>query len=199
MAAKSQLTNKQRLFVEHYFECGLNGTEAASLAGYKGDRATLASIASENLRKPKIAQLITERLKERTMSANEVLYRLTEQARGTMEDFVTPALDSISLIKAESRGRLHLVKKFTHTVGEKSEHTAIELYDAQAALVQLGRAHGLFKDKTETDVHVSGDVGGTADDWADAFKHAQQELAAWKHERGMDDGDSDSTPDGADS
>ena len=53
------LTGKQTAFIEHYCgDCNYNGTEAASQAGYKGDRNQLDSIASENLQKPAIKTAI---------------------------------------------------------------------------------------------------------------------------------------------
>lgn len=47
------LTLKQERFVKAYIETG-NGTESARIAGYRGNNATLQSVATENLRKPLI-------------------------------------------------------------------------------------------------------------------------------------------------
>ena len=52
------MTKKQKSFVEHY---NGNGTEAAKLAGYAGNRAVLAQTASENLRNPDIRSAIDNR------------------------------------------------------------------------------------------------------------------------------------------
>jgi phage terminase small subunit len=61
-----RLTEKQRRFVEAYMgEAAGNATEAARMAGYGGDDPTdayLASMGSENLRKPKIQAAIAERV-----------------------------------------------------------------------------------------------------------------------------------------
>ena len=58
----AKLTEKQRRFVEAYMgQAKGNGTEAARLAGYKGNAATLNAVAVENLRKPLIADAIRER------------------------------------------------------------------------------------------------------------------------------------------
>ena len=80
------------------------------------------------------------------MSANEVLLGLTAQARGTLGDFVVIGKGGtrIDLEKARKAGRLRLVKKLAET----KYGLAIELYDAQAAMVQIGRARGMFVDKT---------------------------------------------------
>lgn len=83
------LTGKQRAFVDQYFLCEFNGTEAAARAGYQGNRDSLAVTASENLRNPKVRAVIDGRLAERTMSADEVLMRLTDHGRGSAEDIIS--------------------------------------------------------------------------------------------------------------
>ena len=175
--AKVRFTAKQKLFIAAYFECGLNGTEAAAMAGYGGKRATLASIASENLSKPEIRAVIYRLLEDRAMGKHEVLYRLTEQARATLGDFIDPNTERVSTIRAAERGKLHLIKEFTHTATEKGEDTytervTIKLHDAQSALVQLGRAHGLFKDKVDV---TSGGKRIESDD--DIRQDIQRELS----------------------
>jgi phage terminase small subunit len=149
----SRLTNLQKEFVNQYFLCGLNATEAVVKAGYKvKNRAVAAAIGYENLRKPQISEAIEERLGESAMGANEVLYRLSEHARGNVGDYLdmfgVPSID-----KAKSSGKIHLIKKLktkTYFVGEdRVVETEMELYDAQSALVQLGRFHKLFTDKVE--------------------------------------------------
>lgn len=149
--AKPRFTGKQKLFIAAYFECGLNATEAAALAGYSGTRPTLAVIGSENLRKPKIKEEIERILAERAMGKDEVLYRLSDQARATMADFVNPATGEVSLTRAQERGKLHLIKKITHVTTAKgedvlTERVTLELHDPQTALVQLGRAYRMFVD-----------------------------------------------------
>ncbi len=54
------LTQKQQRFIEYYDG---NGTEAARKAGYAGDDAVLAQVASENLRKPKLKEALHSRNK----------------------------------------------------------------------------------------------------------------------------------------
>lgn len=81
-----RLTDKQAAFIDHYLMC-LDGTEAAARAKYKGNRVTLAAVAYENLRKPYIREEIDRRLKSRTMKADEVLYRLDQQARADVGAF----------------------------------------------------------------------------------------------------------------
>lgn len=139
------LTYKQQLFIEHYLTC-LNAAEAARRAGYSTKSARV--IGCENLTKPDIKAEIDERLKEAAMGADEVLRRLADQARATLEDFIEVTKDGepvVDIDKAREAGKLHLLKKFKV---DKDGAVTIELHDPQAALVQLGRYHGLFLDKT---------------------------------------------------
>lgn len=92
------------------------------------------------------------------MSADEVLSRLADHARGDIEDFILLDLGegrtswTIDLIKAKKRGKLHLVRRLRPT----RYGVDIELYDAQRALELLGKGHGLFKDRQELDLLSGG-------------------------------------------
>ncbi len=170
------LSKKQRAFVEHYLQCW-NASEAARRAGYS--ERTAGSIGHENLKKPEIEAAIQARLAELQMSTDEVLLRLAEQARGEIANYIEvrdgrPGVDFEAMQRDH---KLHLIKKLKY---DKDGNPEIEFYDAQTALVQIGRAHGLFKD--QTDVRVT-DIGGTADDWAAAWQRAQRELDEWRQER----------------
>jgi phage terminase small subunit len=195
------LSAKQKAFINAYLATS-NATEAARQAGYKGDDATLASVGWENLRKPEIADAISKRTSESAMSADEVLKRLAEHARGSMADFVKvndrgqPYFD---LEAAQSAGKLHLVKKLkTKTrsinLGKDDEDESntdeeqadslitevtieFELYDAQSALTLLGKHHKLFVDKL--DITHSGSVDFTSDEAA----KAKQELDDFDRQR----------------
>ena len=144
------LSLKQRLFVEAYLRTR-NATQAAREAGYQGNDNVLAVKGHENLRKPEIAALISARIAEQAMLADEVLARLAEQARADISEFIKlekgyPVLD---LEKAERAGKLHLVKSLVPT----RYGTKLELYDAQAALQLLGKAHGLFTERFDMTTH----------------------------------------------
>lgn len=165
----SGLTDKQRLFIEHYFICGLNATEAALAVYDAKNRENASRIGSENLRHPAIRARIDERLDQFHLSANEVLARIAFHARGSMEDFIDPDSGTIDLKKAKQAKQLGLIKryktKFTTTSKQSAptsladdeekvkrvttEETEVmeielELYDAQAALRDLGKHHKLF-------------------------------------------------------
>jgi len=150
--ALADLNDKQRAFVEHYLACW-NGAEAARRAGYSVK--TAREQASDLLTKPNIKAAIAQRIAELKMSADEVLLRLADHARGSIEHFMD-GQDEFSLAEARKQGKMHLVKKLKRT--KRTEHrkdgdpvvtttTEVELHDPQAALVQLGRANALFTDK----------------------------------------------------
>lgn len=143
-----QLTAKQAAFAEHYIRCK-NATDSARLAGYAGDDNALAVIGHRNLRNAKIRDEIARLASLQAMPPSEVIERLTEHARIDMSDFIKiqAGLPFIDLEKAKQAAKLHQLKKFKVT----KQGVEIELYDAQAALVQLGRHYGLFTDKVQVD------------------------------------------------
>lgn len=176
-----KLTYKQRAFLEAYLECW-NASEAARRAGYNGKSNVAGPQLLANL---SIRQAIRERLNGMQMSANEVLNRLSEHARGDMGDFldIGPMGFTIDLDSAKKRGLTHLIKKVklrTQTSVSKdgteveTHDMEIELYSAQEALALLGKAHGLFKDKV--DITSAGEKlsGGISDD---GFNRAISSLA----------------------
>ena len=134
-----------------------NATRAAQRAGYKGDANTLGVTGYELLRNPKVDEVIKQRFAESGMSAAEVASLLAEQARGSMDDFVTfypgGKLPILDLEKASRNGKMRLVKKLKFLPDGGVE---FELHDAQAAQVHVGKIHGLFVDRKE----VTGKDGG---------------------------------------
>lgn len=145
----AKLTNKQRVFVELYLTLW-NATEAARQAGYAAKNADVQG--PRLLGNVGIQKVIEARIAEKTATADEVLMRLTSHSRGTMDDFLSP-MGLIDIDQARERGVMALVKKIKqHTThisksdGEDIEHHDIELelYDAQAATVQLGKALNVF-------------------------------------------------------
>lgn len=138
------LTDQQQRFIDEYLVCW-NGAEAARRAGYSEKTARIQ--ASRLLTNANIRAAVEARLAESAMPASEILARLTEQARGSMADFIRPRGRGITLdLKhAAEQGTLHLVKKYSKT----KYSTTIELYDAQSALETLGKYHALWTDRVE--------------------------------------------------
>lgn len=136
-----KLTNKQRAFVEAYLT-HWNASKAARDAGY-----SVRQSGHETLSNPVIQEAIKQRLAEKAMSADEVLVRLAEHARGSIAAFLRTDGTSragFDFRQESAQASLHLIKKYAIDGGK----VTLELYDAQAALVHIGRHHGLFVDKT---------------------------------------------------
>lgn len=152
----TKLTDKQHAFIEHYLT-HWNATQAAIDAGYSEKTARV--IGPENLSKPAIQAAVQARLAELTMSADEVLTRLTSQARGSLAPFIRRDADGdLYGFDLHETQPLHLIKKASVTRRRQKddrdeivtvETITLELYDAQAALALLGRHHKLFVDRTE--------------------------------------------------
>jgi phage terminase small subunit len=141
-----RFTNRQRAFIGHYVETW-NAAEAARRAGYSVK--TARSHGQRLLTNVDIRAEIDAKLDALAMSAAEVLARLKDQAGASMADFVSVDEETgaaeLDLAKATKAGKLHLLKK----VRVDDKGITIELHDSQAALVHLGRHHGLFTDKQD--------------------------------------------------
>ena len=145
-------STKQKVWCESYLR-HFNATQAADDAEYKGNRATLAVIGSENLRKPYLKAYIEKRLAETVMTSNEVLSRLAEMARSfDVTEYATTketyAIDKkgkayfsgyaidIDLKKLQKDGYSHLIKRIYATKGGS---IAIEWHDQMAVLLHLDK------------------------------------------------------------
>lgn len=166
----TRLTAKQSLFIEAYLIC-LNATEAAKRASYRGNRATMAAIGYENLRKPHIAKIIKERLAERAMGADEVIDRVTSLARGSFANFLN---DDLSINYAVVKRQGHLIKSLRHT---KEGDIILELHDAPKNLALLGKYHRLWVDRIETETKQVDKF--TTDEYSKAAADVEQ----WEKER----------------
>lgn len=155
-----KLTDKQTLFVKHY-AATLNATEAARLAGYKGNEGTLKQVASENLAKPYIRAAIDNLLDKRTMEADEVLQRLTEHATTDLADFfdIVDGYPELNLTKALAAGKTHLVKSIKFD-GKTGRVTQVFFHDPQNALIHIGKAYGMFRDVVQVDDWRSEAIAG---------------------------------------
>jgi hypothetical protein len=150
------LTKKQKLFVENYLRLW-KPSEAARQAGYKH----ADQLGARMLKNPIIAALIDQRMGEISMQTDEVLTRLTQQARVNMGDF----LIEVECVDPKT-GRMfkkiclnwdmvseygYLIKRLSWS---RNGDPILELHDSQTALVQIGRARKLFVDQVEETHHV---------------------------------------------
>lgn len=170
------LSPKRQAFVEEYLR-SWNATSAALAAGYSDN--TAGSQGQRLLKNVEIQQAVEQRLKTKAMGTDEVLARLSDQARSDMGVFFikterwtewpTPTQEIIDTsIEVDDKGREHTNYKvrtiiidldklldprysrlIKKFVDSPKNGLSLELYDAQAALNLIGRNLGLFKDRLE--------------------------------------------------
>ena len=145
------LRAKRRVFVEHYLRT-FNGTESAKRAGYSARSAHV--LAHRLLAEPAIQEAIKARLAELKMGTDEVLLRLSEQARAEYAEYLGDE-GTVDLARMLADGKGHLIKG---TKWDRGGNLVVEFYDAQAALVHIGKAAGMFKDGAGVNVEVNFDL-----------------------------------------
>ena len=137
-----KLTAKQKIFCDEYI-IRHNATQAAIKAGYA--QKTAYAIGAENLRKPKIQDYISERMKQKESSLiatqDEVLQYLTSVLRGESQ-----TIDTVLVGIGEGCQEVQEVEK---KPSEKDRLKAAEL---------LGKRYGLYTDKVSADVDMSLDI-----------------------------------------
>jgi len=175
------LTSKQRIFVEAYLQTW-NASEAARRAGYS--EKTCGAIGHKLLKKAEIATEIRRRVADTTVGTDEGLTRLTAQARGDVsllfkvQERWTEEPRSLDEIVEETTGtdekgnpvRLYRVRCIVIDADRLREPhfgplirkikdspkdgLTVELYDAQAALVKLLEAQGVFKPTATASLNI---------------------------------------------
>lgn len=126
------LTDKQLAFCFEY-AIDFNGSQAAQRAGYSPDSARF--IARDLLKKPEVQEVIRAILKEiqfdRIMSAEEVMFQLTQMARGdATEEMVFPSRFGDTTVSSKRQ----IIPK-----------------DRLKALELIGKRYAMFVDKQEVD------------------------------------------------
>lgn len=168
------LTLKQSSFCDHYLLTG-NATDATIKAGYTQDRDSAAAIGCRLLRNVKVQAEIKRRLGLAIATPDEVLERLTVQARADLGEIFEPD-GSFNWRKAKRRDKTRLLKKVKYDK-KTGRLVELEIHDPQAALEKLGRFHKLFTDKVETELAAS-DVERLSDSIiAGLFEAAQRRVA----------------------
>jgi phage terminase small subunit len=123
-------TPKELIFIYEYCSNGFNGTIAAKEAGYKCEKEnTYASIASENLRKPHIKTEIDRILSENIMPRLEVIKRIGDIARGSLNDYLVikqelqrPTIKAhLSVLIAELKAKIEDQEKFIIRSGNMTD------------------------------------------------------------------------------
>lgn len=160
------LTDKQARFVDEYM-VDLNATQAAIRAGYSPK--TAGDIGRQLLRKTPVALAIAERqraLSERTgVTAERVIEELAKIGFANMLDYMRsnsdgdPYLDFSQLTREQAAALAEVtVEDFKDGRGEDARdvrRVKFKLHDKRAALVDLGKHLGLFKERVEHSGAVS--------------------------------------------
>lgn len=152
------LSNKKHhAFVSELFLCGMKQAEAYQRVYPDASYDTARANSSRLLTNANIQAEIRRRLDEKKLSADEVLARLGDMARGDIADFIGIETPS-DLLNEEYRGKTHVIKKVKRHVtttrnkdgGEVvNEYTELEMYSALDALDKVARSYGLFVDRQE--------------------------------------------------
>lgn len=141
------MTDQEAIWLSEYLK-DFNATGAAERAGYKWPNKQGPA------KKAKFADEIKAIVDERLMSADEALVRLSEMGRGDLADFN----DVLKTGHLEKSDKSFLIKKIktqrrfiagNDDAGIEEIRTEIELNDPQAALRDILKIHGKFKETIE--------------------------------------------------
>lgn len=162
------LTPQRRRFVEEYLACWC-AAEAARRAGYSARGHSAGTLGYRQLKRDDVQALIRQRIAEKAMTADEVLLRLAEQARGEQAEYLRGD-GTVDLERLLADGKGHLVKGTKWT---QRGDLVVEFHDGQRALELIGRHLALFVDRQELAgpgggaIPVKGYMTVSPDDWDD--------------------------------
>lgn len=135
----------QLAWLDRYLVCW-NATQAARDVGYKWPNKKGPEL------KLLLADEIKARIEERAMTADEILSRIADHARGDLSKYILSDGEfDIESLKADDMG--HLLKKYKkvkkRTISKdgreyETEYTEAELYPADGALEKLMKHRGLY-------------------------------------------------------
>ncbi len=131
---------KERVWIAEYLKC-FNATKAAEIAGYKWPNKTGPALKQKN------AELIEASLRSRAITPEQVIDRLSEQAKAEYSEFINDD-GEIDLAAMRAAGKMHLVKGIKY---DRQGRKMVEFYDAQSALVHVGKHYKLFTEQTAFD------------------------------------------------
>lgn len=156
------LTPKRLAFIDEYMNCGMNATEAYRRVYTDSSDESARRAGSRMLSFVDIRQEINRRLTERHMGADEVLSRLSDMARSDIATFAEVD-DPSRLLDEKYKGKTHVIKKFKKSVnkgrnGEVYTNIELEMYDAQSAIINMGKQHGLFSDRHIIETKVESEL-----------------------------------------
>ena len=159
-----QVSYKQWLFcIKYVTEAECIGWKAAALSYGKADGIiadggsmellTAKSIAAQNLRKSNVRALLQDLMGDVSMTANEVLHRISTIARANFTDLVDideTGKPTLNLAKASKSGAMLLIKKMN--LDAFGNLKSVELHDSFAALTKMGQHHKVFDRNREATI-----------------------------------------------
>ena len=158
------LKPKQREFVDMYFRCNMNATDAYSRLHPSAKRESCRANASELLTNTNILAAVNDHITKQAMSRDEVLWRLSSIARATTFsfiritdegfcyfDFSDPEAEQYFFLikKIKTKRTRRLVGKGEQAEPWEDEWVEVELHDAQQALATIAKYHGMLTDKVD--------------------------------------------------
>lgn len=150
----AKLTEKQKRFVDEYL-IDLNATQAAIRAGYSPN--TAEQIGYQLLQKTSVSNEIyramAERSKRTGISQDRVLQELAKMGFAKITDVVDPETAKINTSASEDD--LACIQSIKIKPNEWGTEREVKMYDKRAALVDIGRHLGMFKDNMAMTVEVS--------------------------------------------
>lgn len=153
--AWDMLNERQRTFVRAYISCGGQIEQAAIRAGWNHRIGYNPLSAGRTiLSNYWVKKAIREYWDSKYMSPEEVIGRLSEQARN--EIMVYLIHDNEGNLKLDTQrmvaeGKSHLVKGLKM---DNKGNLVIEVFNAQDALVHIGRSMQMFGDSDKTQVNI---------------------------------------------
>lgn len=155
------LSRKHQKFIDEYLQCW-NGTRAYMRVYPKASYESAGVLASELLGNVRVSAVITERMNEAHMSADEALKLLADMARGDVAQImdVSSMGFNLDMKRAQELGLTKLIKKVKqkttiYQAKKESEEDRevteleVELYDAQAAIDKILRVHKKYTDPAD--------------------------------------------------
>ena len=160
----SKLTAKQQCFIDEYL-IDLNATQAAIRAGYSAKTAYAKGSEMNKRFAVEIAQAQAERSKRTEITQDAVLRELAKIGFSNMLDYVSvtdggdlvPDFSALTRDQAAAIGEV-TIEEYTEGRGDDAQNvkrTKFKLSDKRAALVDMGRHLGMFKDKIEHSGEIS--------------------------------------------
>lgn len=144
----SRWTNKRRLFIEKYFQCDFNATEAARQAGFKHPNVAGSKLVKVSI----IKEEIDKRLAALKMDTDEALRILAEHVRFDPGPYLVITKDEtgVNLKALRDAGLTKLVKSITPT----KDGLRIEFEDRQTAINMILKASGAYREA----IDLSGEI-----------------------------------------